>query len=138
MARETVRLLLACNNRCVFCAQEGLADAAASAEEQLAAARSRSDEVTFVGGEPTLDPRLAERVAAARALGFRRVGLQTNGRKLADRTFTAGLARGGLTDVHLSIHGAEAAVHDYHTGVPGSFDECLAGLAAARSEGLDV
>jgi hypothetical protein len=94
--------------------------------------------VTIVGGEPTLDPRLVERVAAARGMGFTRVGVQTNGRRLAEPGLAAELARAGLTDVHLSIHGADSAVHDYHTGVPGSFAEALGALTAARSNGLTV
>src|SRR5450631_3902672 len=103
-SRGTVRLLLACNNRCVFCAQDGLPDTTTSLEEELTRARACSDEVTFVGGEPTLDRGLAEHVARARALGFTRIGLQTNGRLLAESGYAESLARAGLTDVHLSIH----------------------------------
>jgi hypothetical protein len=138
--RATVRLLLECNNACVFCGQVGLAapGGEASLSDRLAAARADTDEVTFTGGEPTLDPRLAEHVATARSLGFRRIGIQTNGRRLGEQGFASSLAGAGLTDVHLSIHGAQAAVHDYHTGVPGSFVEALAGLTAARASNLPV
>jgi hypothetical protein len=97
-----------------------------------------ADEVTLVGGEPTLDPHLLNHVALARAMGFVRVGLQSNGRKLAERGYAASLASAGLTDVHLSMHGAEGAVHDYHTGTPGSFAETLGGLSSARASGLEV
>jgi hypothetical protein len=64
------------------------------------------------------------------------VGVQTNGRHLAERA--AELAKAGLTDVHVSLHGPTAAVHDYHTGVQGSFAALLAGVAAARAERLPV
>ena len=124
-----------CNNGCVFCAQAGVTGGAPLGE-QLEAARREGDEVTLVGGEPTLDPRLAEHVAGARRMGFVRVGLQTNGRRLGEPGYVAELARAGLTDVHLSIHGAESAAHDYHTGVAGSFDAALTGLAAVRASGL--
>ncbi|MGH7434888.1 MAG: radical SAM protein [Polyangiaceae bacterium] len=134
-SRATARVLLECNNGCVFCSQAGVTGGAPFGE-QLETARRQGDEVTLVGGEPTLDPRLAEHVAAARRLGFVRVGLQTNGRRLAEAGYVAELARAGLTDVHLSIHGAESAAHDYHTGVAGSFDAALAGLAAARASSL--
>jgi len=40
--------------------------------------------------------------------------------------------------VHLSIHGPEARVHDWHTGAPGSFDASLHTLAASRASGLRV
>jgi hypothetical protein len=136
--RSVVRLTIACDNACVFCAQDGIVtgDEAGAFDARLQAARAASDEVTFVGGEPLLDDALASRVAAARACGFRRVGIQTNARKLAPRA--AELAKAGLTDVHVSIHGADAAVHDYHTGVAGSFAESTAGIAAARAASLDV
>jgi hypothetical protein len=142
-ARATVRLLLACDNACIFCAQAGLVDGPSTAhpgeiDEALAAARAASDAVTFVGGEPTLDPRLSEYVARARALGFCRIGVQTNGRHLGDGDVASRLAAAGLTDVHLSIHGADAAVHDYHSGVLGSFAAALGSFSAARAAGLRV
>jgi hypothetical protein len=85
-----------------------------------------------------LDPTLRERIAEARALGFRAIGVQTNGRGIADPAHAASLVRAGLTDVHLSIHGADAAAHEYHTGAPGSFDAALAALASSRAAGLTV
>jgi len=136
--RATVRLLLECSNACIFCAQTGLPSKERDVSLALKEARTNADEVTFVGGEPTLDPALEERIAEARTLGFRRVGIQTNGRKLAVRSYASSLARAGLTDVHLSIHGADPAVHDYHTGVDGSLAASLAGLAASRAHHLEV
>jgi|SRR5580692_5507958 hypothetical protein len=128
----------ACNNRCIFCAQEGLPEPPAlDLEVDLRAARAASDAVTFVGGEPTLSDRLLEAVTGAKALGFRSVGLQTNGARL-DPELARALVAVGLTDIHLSIHGAEARIHDYHTGNPGSFDRAAAALGAARAAGLRV
>lgn len=138
-ARATIRLLLTCDNRCVFCAQDGLdAGRVEPLEARLGAARSESDAVTFVGGEPTLDVGLASHVAAARALSFRRIGVQTNGGRFADASYVESLVRAGLTDVHFSVHGDRAAVHDYHTGIPGSFDRALSAIAASRASRIDV
>jgi hypothetical protein len=137
--RATLALTRACNNACLFCAQDGLAplsDAdAAGALERLA---GTATELTFVGGEPTLHPELLSLVRRARALGFLRVGLQTNGRRLKDSAWTRALVEAGLTDVHVTVLGAEAAVHDYHTGVDGSLAELLAGVAAVRAHALPV
>ncbi len=104
----------------------------------LASARAQADELTFVGGEPALDEALASKVAAAHARGFRRIGLQTNGRSLADGGKLRSLADAGLTDLHLSLHGSDSAVHDYHTGRPGSFGELLTALHGARVHGLQT
>jgi hypothetical protein len=124
----------------VFCAQAGLEaeDASlASVVESLERARARgADEVTFVGGEPTLVPALDAMVAAAKRAGFVKVGIQTNGSRLSERA--EALAHAGATDVHLSIHGARADVHDFHTGREGSFARARDGTAAARRAGLDV
>jgi len=139
LARLTVRLTLECNNACLFCAQRGLIATPRGAEviqADLAAARVRGDEVSFVGGEPTLVPSLADWIVAARRLEFSAVGLQTNGRRLAEPGFVQRLAEAGLTDIHLSIHGAEAAVHDYHVGRAGAFAAILAALPLLRSRGL--
>ncbi len=106
------------------------------AEAELRSARAGTDEVTFVGGEPTLSGSLVDAIAKARSLGFRKIGLQTNGSRLADAAFTASLAQAGLTDVHLSLHGSDAAVHDYHTGRAQSFTELLHAMQAARQNAL--
>jgi hypothetical protein len=136
-ARATARVTLECNNACIFCGQAGV-EGNRPPHDQLSEARSCADEVTFVGGEPTLDPRLRDHVALARSMGFVRVGLQTNGRRLGEPGYAASLATAGLTDVHVSIHGSESAVHDYHTGSQGSLAETLGGLAAARASGLEA
>lgn len=138
--RAALRLTLDCNNRCLFCAQTGADEAAFSFSlpERLAALRAEADELTFTGGEPLLADNLLEAVAAAKAAGFTRLGLQTNGRLLARPEVAEGLVRAGLTDVHLSLHGGEPAVHDFHTGVEGSFAQLLAGMRAARAHGLSV
>jgi hypothetical protein len=94
--------------------------------------------ITFVGGEPGIDSRLEGLVARAREAGHARIGVQTNGRALSAPGRIEALARAGLTDVHLSIHGPEARVHDWHTGATGSFEAALQTLAAARASGLDV
>jgi hypothetical protein len=141
-SRATLTLLRRCDNACVFCAVEGLERSEPRAIDdvraELETLRAKHDSVSFVGGEPLLDPGLAEHVTNARKLGFARVGVQTNARRLAAGALAERLADAGLTDVHASIHGAEPVVHDYHTGFAGSFAQSLAGLAAARSKGLVV
>jgi hypothetical protein len=140
--RATATLGLACDGACVFCAQDGLPQGPTADDAvQAGLERARSDGadgVTFVGGEPAADGRLERLVERARSMGFAHVGVQTNGRALAAEGRVEALARAGLTDVHLSIHGAEAAAHDWHAGVPGAFDASLRTMAAARAAGLDV
>ena len=131
--RALLPLLTACDNRCSFCAPAGLPTLAPRALDELAL---RHDAVTLTGGEPTLHPELIAVVAAARARGFTRIGIQSNGRRLREPGRAVDLRRAGLTDVHLSVHGLGPAIHDHHTGVDGSFAEAAAALSAARAAGL--
>lgn len=138
--RATLTLTRACNNACLFCAQAGLPplgddDVTARLD---ALAGTGATELTFVGGEPTLRDDLVALVRRARGAGFRRVGLQTNAARLADAGVAGALADAGLTDLHVTLLGAEPAVHDHHTGVEGSLKALLAGVAAARARGLAV
>jgi hypothetical protein len=140
--RVAVALGRACDNRCIFCSQEGLpvqAVADEAIERSLQEARAAGVRaVTFVGGEPAIDPRLPGLVERARGAGFAQIGVQTNGVALAAEGRVAELAARGVTDLHLSLHGAEPRVHDWHTGVPGSFEAAMRTLAAARAASLEV
>ena len=140
--RATLRLLSSCANGCRFCAQRGGAPLRLTLDEvraQLHGLRGQGfTEVTFTGGDPTEHEGLGDAVRAARSAGFTAVGAQTHGRRLREGALAADLATAGLTDVHLSLHGLGAALHDHHTGVPGSFAESAGGLTAARVAGLTV
>ena len=140
--RATLALLTDCDNRCVFCAPAGLPASPPrdldALTRDLDALAGSHDGITLMGGEPALHPALTEVVAAACARGFARIGIQSNGRRLRDVGRAEDLRSAGLTDVHLSLHGLGATVHDYHTGVDGSFVDAAAGLASARRAGLTV
>ncbi|MGD0526893.1 MAG: radical SAM protein [Polyangiaceae bacterium] len=140
--RSAVSLGRSCDSACLFCAQRGLEPRTSSDVEvrrSLDEARAGgSAGVTFVGGEPAIDGRLEALVTRARQLGLARVGVQTNGWALGEAGRVEALARAGLTDVHLSIHGAEARVHDWHVGRAGAFEAAMRTWAAARAAALDV
>lgn len=134
-----------CNNRCVFCAtgerSRGDRGWMALAEADQALGRGRREGATavgFVGGEPTLYRDLPQLVRRARDLGYTRVSLCTNGRRLARPALLESLLAAGLTRVALSIHSHRADLEDRITGRPGGFDEKLAAVAlltVARAAG---
>lgn len=131
-----------CNNACVFCAQGALRAREGNPEpvrvEELEAI-APGEIVAFVGGEPTLSDRLPELIRAADALGAQRVVLQTNGRRLAYRTYARELAAASRRLViDLALHGSTEAMHEYHTAAPGSFKQSAQGIRNACSEGLAV
>lgn len=133
--RAVVSVLGDCSNACVFCGFDGAVNASEESMRAIHAAGHRA--ITLGGGEPTLAPEaLATAVRTARAIDFSSIVLQTNGHDLA--RLAASLRRWGLTDVHVSVLGPDAASHDYHTTRPGSFDRLWDGVAAARQAGLRV
>ena len=85
--------------------------------------------VRFTGGEPLLSASLNGRIAHARALGFARVSLTTNGHLLSRKA--AGLAAAGLHDVNVSLDSLDPARFARITG-GGDLRRVLAGLDAAR------
>ena len=129
-----------CNNACVFCAQGSLRMTTpfvsrADIERELSTLSS-GESVAFVGGEPTLVDELPELVEAARARGASAVLVQTNARRLARTGLAERLLAAGVSGLDVSIAGSNAAMHDYHTGTPGSFAETVAGLRRARAASL--
>jgi len=98
----------------------------------------RGQRVVFMGGEPTLRQQLPAWIQQARSAGAARVVLQTNGRRLAYRSYAASLAEQGLDAVDISLQGPRAEIHDHHTRCPGSHGQTVAGARAARRCGLTV
>lgn len=138
---QRVLVALGCNNACVFCAQGAMRETEGERgdlEGQVVLASRSGGPLAFVGGEPTLLPDLPELIQLALHHGAQRVTLQTNARRLAYPAYTAALRRAGLSGVDVSLHGSTAAMHEFHTGVAGSFAQTCTGIAVARAAGLDV
>ncbi len=130
-----------CNNSCVFCIDRGGEQAEQRQLEEYAADlrhhRQELDDVTFTGGEPTLNPLLPDLISAAAGLGYRTIGVVTNGRLLRRRSLCADLLDRGMNEVTFSIHGPDAATHDAVTRRPGSFGQAIEGLGVVAGLRLD-
>lgn len=139
----TIETGIRCNSNCLFCYQRDYRASGVRPRdpdtddllERLALGRREGyDGVGFSGGEPTARDDFLRLVQRARELGFQRIALTTNGRRLADPAFRGALLAAGLNGVGWSIHGATAATHDALTGVPGSFADAERGLVASIDE----
>jgi cyclic pyranopterin phosphate synthase len=124
-----------CNNNCVFCMEEDregrYENNSAMTPERvrwILEAHRGGAEACFTSGEPTTRPELADFAAWARALGYARVSVMTNGRRLGHRPYTLRLVRAGLTRFYVSIHGHTAKLHEGLTRTPDSFAQTVAGL----------
>jgi len=140
-----------CNNACLFCGNGSIprderrwVPEATVRAEIARAARQGFRSLGFLGGEITAYPRAEHLVREARRLGFRRIALCTNGRRLADRGLLERFLEAGVTRVALSIHSHEADVEDRLNGRPGAFAQKLAAIehlvaaAGALTDGFSL
>ncbi len=86
------------------------------------------DSILFTGGEPTLNPNLADFIAQAKTNGYKHTSLQTNGRLLRYKDFCEDILSSGLDEISISIQGSCSNVHDALTRTPGSFEETYRGI----------
>lgn len=80
------------------------------------------------GAEVTTFAALEQYVQFAASLRwFKKIQIQTNGRRLSDRQYVERLLHCGVNEFFVSIHGFQEK-HDAATCIPGSFQETLTGL----------
>jgi MoaA/NifB/PqqE/SkfB family radical SAM enzyme len=132
-----------CNCSCVVCTGSKLPSApgmsTAEVNRWLEDGRRRGiDGAWFGGGEPTLRPDLVPLVARARALGYRRIRIQTNGMRLSYPPFLRACIEAGTTEVSVSVKGVDARSHDALTRVRGSFARLTAAVRALAASGVPV
>lgn len=137
--RAVLRITGGCNQNCTFCVGSFLAKEPVpvdidAALRHIAAARIPS--LFLTGGEPTIHPGLADIVRRFRENGGWRASMQTNGVRLADKSYTASLKKAGVELLMISLNGAEAKTHDSITRVNGSFSKTLAGIRNAVEAGI--
>lgn len=129
-----INLTYRCVNQCVFCSvgDRPVVDGALHRQLQVLEEASRQGIrlLDLDGGEPTLYPGLFDVIDRALALGYQRITVTTNGRRLDDGELLGELGRRGV-ELLVSLHGQVASVHDALTRSPGSFRETWAGLRLA-------
>ncbi|AKF03212.1 radical SAM protein [Sandaracinus amylolyticus] len=133
----TVTVDFHCQSACRFCiVQEGMNfykgvpfDVYERAVEDNRRTR-RYRRITFTGGEVTLERKLFDYVTVASASqSFEHIRVQTNGRRLADRSYAKALIGAGVDELFVSLHGHDAATQDFISQRPGSFDEAMRGIS---------
>ena len=129
--KALLRLGLDCNNRCLFCHARGAtaipATGTSDAARRIAAAAGLGvDMVVFSGGEPTVRKDIARLFKVAAELKLA-TGLITNGRMLSYEHTLRAFMDCSLAYILVSLHGADARVHDRLAGAE-SFSQTLEGL----------
>jgi MoaA/NifB/PqqE/SkfB family radical SAM enzyme len=138
-----------CNNHCTFCAvgtRTQIHGHPPRQREHLDKYRKMGVRmVDFDGGEPTLNPELLPLIRYARAIGYERINVTTNGRLCFYPEFAGKLVRSGLTTLLFSIHGPDARSHAQQVGVAEAFEQsttgienCLAQAPAGVELGMNI
>jgi radical SAM protein with 4Fe4S-binding SPASM domain len=91
--------------------------------------------VILTGGEPTLHPDVTNIIQYADQLGLI-VGMNTNGRKLAQRDFAQSLVNAGLNHIQVTLESWQAEVHDTMVNVSGAHEQTVQGIKNAIACGL--
>jgi len=131
-----------CNLRCVHCYSQSQ-NKAYPGELTTVEGKAFIDDlaafscpvILFSGGEPLMRQDLPELVRHATDRGIRAV-ISTNG-TLINGDFANTFRRFGLSYVGVSLDGLRET-HDRFRGVPGAFDEAMAGIRTCLAEGIKV
>jgi MoaA/NifB/PqqE/SkfB family radical SAM enzyme len=96
----------------------------------------RFENLILSGAEVSTFDELDRYVQFAASLGwFKKIQIQTNGRRLSDKAYARHLIACGVNEFFVSIHGLEE-VHDAVARVRGAFKETMQGIK--NVEGFDV
>ncbi len=102
------------------------------------AREGRFHNLILSGGEVTTFQNLERYIRFAASLGFfRKIQIQTNGRRLSDRRYLEHLIEWGTNEFFVSVQGLEET-NDFITGVPGSFRQTLEGIHNLAGYGVNV
>ncbi len=135
-----------CNNRCVFCVsgqltEQGLApkiDTEPIFAALEAAATRGVTRLTFLGGEPTIQPSFLPSLKHALSLGFDDITIFTNGVRTWKTGFMEEVVALGRFTWRFSIQGGDEATHDEVVGRKGAFERIRRGLVWLKERDQDV
>jgi len=138
-----ISLWWGCNNNCTICMLSGLKkklpviglDAFKKVLVDIMD-EGKFENLILSGAEVTTFDDLDKYIQFAASLGwFKKIQIQTNGRRLSNKKYLKHLIDCGVNEFFISIHGTED-IHDATTRTQGAFKETMAGLR--NLEAFDV
>jgi molybdenum cofactor biosynthesis enzyme MoaA len=135
--KHWVRLVTACNSRCVFCLDTDtprnvyIPDDDVRREIKRGRDELRADKIILSGGEGSLHPQFVDFIAYAKELGYSRIQTVTNGTMLYKRDLYLRAVAAGLGEITYSLHGHTPELHDRLTATPGAFRKLMKGMMRA-------
>lgn len=120
----------ACNQNCRFCYNHWRPSGCLPADSRLARKtlsrilkQADTDSISFSGGEPTLLENIHDLALKCRFKGCS-VNILTNGTRLSDDDII-NFKNIGISALQIPLLSADPIVHDYLTGVPGSWEKAV-------------
>jgi cyclic pyranopterin phosphate synthase len=128
---------LSCNSNCIMCSvnskkrdpDEGTTEQVI--KDLIRGRKEGYERMEFTGGEPTVRKDIFDLIRQARNLGYKEIGINTNGILLGDKTFCDKLVKAGLTNVTFSLHAHNKELHEKISRTPNSFEKTIAGIKNA-------
>ncbi len=144
MKAISVHLTDQCNNSCIFCVVNSHKERREGVNKKVLYkfleenANQGYESVNIHGGEATVLDDFEDILKMIQDLNYKEVSLQTNGRKLSDFDYAKRLYELGVKLFVVSMHGKDAAQHDFITQEAGSFNEAMEGIRNAKRLGAKV
>lgn len=122
-----------CNNNCIFCIQAKRNEGRYRSFESIISDLKQGallgcEEVVMTGGEPTIRKDFFEILQTAKAAGYSKIIVQTNGRMFSYGDFCKRAADCGLSEAVVSFHGFCKEQQESLTRAEGSFSQAVAGI----------
>ncbi|MFW6024796.1 MAG: radical SAM protein [Candidatus Woesearchaeota archaeon] len=154
---KLVYLTGSCNQKCVFCTYDKFLKIDTndksrekpffegfSSKAQLNHFRiikriinNNSKEIMFMGGEPTLNPKLSYYIKVADSLG-KNVSINSNGVLLSKKKFVEDLKNSGLKNAIISLHSHIPKKQNNITQIKGNYKKTIRGIENIIDEKIDL
>lgn len=140
--RMDLALTYRCNNDCLHCYNarpRGFPELGTS-EWKLILDKLWSigiPHIVFTGGEPTLRDDLPELIAHAEHNG-QITGINTNGRRLSDKSFLQALVHAGLDHIQITLESHNPTIHDQIVACKGAWNQTVTGIRNTLATNLFV
>jgi radical SAM protein with 4Fe4S-binding SPASM domain len=140
--RMDLAITYRCNNDCLHCYNARARDYSECATDEWKQIISKVWELTiphvvFTGGEPTLRNDLPELIRHAEATGLI-TGINTNGRRLANKDFLKSLVDAGLDHVQITLESHDSSIHEWMVHCTGAWRQTVQGIENALASNLFV
>jgi cyclic pyranopterin phosphate synthase len=127
----------ACNSACIMCSvkshSKNYPDGTTKEiiKDLIKGIKENYERMEFTGGEPTIRKDILLLIKQARNLGYKEIGINTNGILLGNKSFCEKLVKAGLTNITFSLHAHNKKLHKIITRIPNSFEQTVAGIKNA-------